>query len=107
MRLNPAQEMEAKKVVATRIISHLGTVPTNAAEGLMRESLESLQEILDKLSAKREREQVQQDAQTQIEEMREASNFVDVRYSNPFTTAGSLAQQNFQLLAACRVLRSA
>jgi hypothetical protein len=73
VKLNSAQELEAKKTVIHRIVSHLNQVPPNAVNELLREGLPSLEQILERLSTKREHEQIQQDAQAQINEMREAS----------------------------------
>jgi hypothetical protein len=66
-------ELETKKLVANRIVSHLTQVPANAMNELLKEPLASLEEILDKLATKREHERIQQDAQAQIDEMRAAS----------------------------------
>ena len=75
MKLNSAQESEAKRVVVSRIVSHLPELPPNGVNELMQESLASLAEILEKLSTKREHEQIQQNAQAQIEELRRASAY--------------------------------
>ena len=69
MRINPAEELEAKRVIVSRIVSHLPQVPPNGANELMQESVGSLEEILSRLAAKSEREQIERDAQAQIEEM--------------------------------------
>ena len=63
-------ELETKKLVANRIVSHLTQVPANAITELMKEPLASLEEILDKLATRREHVQIKQDAQAQIDAMR-------------------------------------
>src|ERR1700722_3398775 len=65
--------LETKKLVANRIVSHLTQVPANAMNELLKEPLASLEEILHKLATRLEREQITQDAQAQIDEMRAAS----------------------------------
>lgn len=73
MKLNSTQEVEAKKLLVNRILSHLSDVPPNGESELMKEPLGSLEQILEKLSTKREHDQIKQEAQTQIDEMRAAS----------------------------------
>lgn len=66
-------ELEQKKIIVPRIISHLNPVPADAVNDLMKQPLKDLEVILERLATKREQDQIQQDVQTQIDEMREAS----------------------------------
>jgi hypothetical protein len=68
-------ELEQKKLIINRIISHLPQAPANAVNEMMREPLASLEETLAKLATKREHERIQRDAQAQIDEMRRESAF--------------------------------
>jgi hypothetical protein len=95
VKLNSAQELEAKKTVIHRIASHLSEVPPNAVNELLRESLTSLEQILERLSTKREHEQIQQDARAQIDAMREHS-----RKEGAFVHA-CMATINNRRLALC------
>jgi hypothetical protein len=64
--------LSQKKLVVQRIKSHYPVPPDGEGE-LMMEPLRSLEQILEKFSTKREHDQIKQDAQAQIDEMRAAS----------------------------------
>jgi hypothetical protein len=64
---------KTKRIVVSRIISHLNPVPANAENELLQQTLPDLEVILDKLATTREQENVEETAYAHIEEMRRAS----------------------------------
>jgi hypothetical protein len=61
-------ELETKKIVVNRIISHLNPVPAGAANELLQQPLQDLEAILSKLADTREQEQVEEEALARIRE---------------------------------------
>jgi hypothetical protein len=61
-------ELETKRIVVNRIISHLNPVPANAVNELFQQTLPDLEAILTKLATTREQENVEEAALAQIRE---------------------------------------
>jgi hypothetical protein len=66
-------ELDQKKIIIPRIISHLNPAPANAVNELLKQPLKDLEVILERLGTKCEHDQIKQHAQAQIDEMRAAS----------------------------------
>jgi hypothetical protein len=62
-------EIEQKKIIIQRIISHLNPVPANCVQELLGQNLKDLQVILDKLATTRDQEQVEEATLAHSQEM--------------------------------------
>jgi hypothetical protein len=93
MKLTQAQELEAKKVIARRILAYRPDSPPDAANELMKETLSSLEQIFTVLVAKhtaetvhQEKNQQSQEAQAEIQAMRQ-QNKLDAAWAHTLVTA--------------------
>jgi hypothetical protein len=66
-------ELDQKKLIVSRIISHLNPVPANAGTDLMQQPLKDLQVMLERLATKRESAVIEQSAKAEIDELRRTS----------------------------------
>lgn len=68
-------ELEKKRILATRITAHLNPVPVNCVQELLQQSLADLSLILERLATTRDQEQVDEATLAHAEEARKASQF--------------------------------